>query len=151
VASNVSPTGSPIVADTAGLSRLARNLRAASPEAWKACRLAMRAAAAPVMSEAQARAGWSTRIPGSMRIRPRAGTVKIVAGGPAAPDAAPYEHHGLPGKFRHPLFGNRDYWYDQTARPFLGPAAEAAKGEVSEKLLAAVTEAVMRAIEGGQA
>src|SRR5258706_15576178 len=58
-------TGLPILADTRALSRFARDLREASPEAWRACRLVLRAAAEPVAADARGRASFSTRIPGS--------------------------------------------------------------------------------------
>jgi hypothetical protein len=61
--------------------------------------------------------------------------VSVVAGGAKAPDAAPYENKGVDGFFRHPVFGNREVWVDQKARPFLRPAAEATAPRVTEKVL----------------
>jgi hypothetical protein len=149
MANSVSHTGSPILADTRGLSRLARNLRQASPETWKACRVALRVAVQPVAADAQSRASYSTRIPQTVKVRVTGGgNVKIVAGGVNAPDAAPLENKGQPGTFRHPVFGNREVWVDQPARPFLGPAVEAHKVEVAAKLEAAVTEAIESALRG---
>jgi hypothetical protein len=91
-----------------------------------------------VVPDAQSRASWSTRIPGSIRVTASAKTVSIRAGGARAPHAAAFEHGGDPGTFRHPVFGNRDVWVDQQARPFLTPAGQAHE----EDLLAAVGQAI---------
>ena len=145
-----SQSGVGIVADTRGLSRLARDLRRASPEAWRACRAGLLAAAQPVAEDARQRASFSTRIPATIRVRVGSGAnVKIVAGGPGAPDAAPLENRGRAGTFRHPVFGNRERWVDQPARPFLSPALEAHREEVAVALEEAVTGAVERALRGG--
>lgn len=152
-----SKTGTPIVADTRQLARLARNIRAASPEAWKACRVALRAAVEPVAADARSRAGYSSRIPGSIRTRVTGGgNVKIVAGGAKAPEAAPLENKGQQGTFRHPVFARKDQgrsewtWVQQRARPFLGPAADAGAPVVAEKVLQAVADAVARVLKGGE-
>lgn len=160
----VSRTGTPIVADTRQLARLARNLRAASPEAWKACRRELRVAVAPVAADAAARASaFSSTVPSSVRVRVTGGgNVKIVAGGKRAPVGAPMENKGIPGKFRHPLWGSWEppsrgfknhgkQWVDgdprnQMAHPYLNPAAEAGKGAVADKVLDAVTSAVERVL-----
>ena len=78
-----------------------------------------------VANEARMLASWSTRIPGSVRLIARGLNSAVKAGGSAAPHAKPYEHSGVAGTFRHPVFGNRENWVPQKARPFLGPAAAA--------------------------
>jgi hypothetical protein len=57
-------------------------------------------------------------------------SVKVTAGGAAAPDAAPLENSGQQGTFRHPVV-NPDVWVSQQARPFLAPAADASEAEVT--------------------
>lgn len=142
-----SQSGVNIVVDTRGLSQLARDLRAASPESWKALRLALRAAAEPVKLDAQSRAGFSKRIPGTIKVRVGSGgSVKIVAGGSNAPDAAPLENKGREGTFRHPIPGNREKWVNQQARPFLAPALDAHRDEVAAAIESAVADAVARAL-----
>lgn len=148
-APRASQTGVSIVADTRQLSRLARDLRRASPDAWKALRVALRVAAEPVAQEARSRAGFSTRIPATVKVKVTAGgNIKIVAGGPNAPEAAPLENKGRAGVFRHPVFGQRENWVEQPARPFLAPAFDAHKERVVAEVEAAVYAAVLRAIRG---
>lgn len=141
-----SQSGVPIVADTRQLARLAKDLRAASPAAWKACRLALRAVAVPVAQDAQARAGFSRRIPGSIKIRTARGNVKIVAGGAAAPNASPIENKGK-GFIRHPVFGDRKDWTAKNSRPaFLAPAMDAHREASAQGIEDAVMAAVYAAI-----
>lgn len=146
-----SQSGVGIAADTSGLARLARDLRRASPEAWKAYRVAVRVAAEPVLADARSRASFSSRIPDSMRIRVMStGNVKIVAGGDAAPDAAPIENRGK-GFVRHPTFGRRGAgeWTTKNSHPaYLAPALDAHRDEVLTAIEAAVYEAVDHALEG---
>jgi hypothetical protein len=110
--------------DTTDLRLFAKKMAEADPNLTKQFAVALKESALPVVRDAQALASWSSRIPGS--IRAGGGLTKIVirAGSANAPHAAAYEHHGQPGTFRHPVFGNRNNWVTQTARPFLVPAAE---------------------------
>lgn len=102
---------------------LARDLKVASVESEKDFYLGLLEAGEIVAERARENASFSSRIPGSLRVRRRGTTVKILAGGNAAPEAAPLEHHGRAGSFRHPVFGNTEVWVDQPAHPFLTPAA----------------------------
>lgn len=152
-----SRTGISAVADTRGLSRLARDLRRAAPEAWRAYRLAARAAAQPTLKDARARASYSRRrdernsrgIPASLRIRVTAGgNVKVVAGGARAPNAAPIENRGR-GFVRHPVFGHRDRWTSKGSHPaFLAPAFDAHREAAVRVIEEAVTMAVEQALRG---
>ncbi|MBO4272385.1 HK97 gp10 family phage protein [Microbispora triticiradicis] len=97
-------------------------------------RPALRRVTEPVAAQARANASWSTRIPGAIRVttsftRKTAG-VAITVSGRKAPHARSYEHLGRPGSFRHPVFGNRDRWVSQAARPFLFSAVAGADGEL---------------------
>ena len=143
-----SQSGIPIVADTRALSRLARDLRKAAPEAALAARLRIRGAAEVVAEDARQRASFSKRIPATVKVRGSGLSVKIIAGGDAAPDAAPLENQGRQGQFRHPVFGNRDRWVSQQARPFLAPALDAHREMVAREIEDAVYEAVKRAVGG---
>jgi len=147
-APGTSKTGVSIVCDTKALSRLAADLRLAAPAAWKGARVALKAAGQIVADDAKSRASFSSRIPGSIKVRVTSGgNVKVVAGGEQAEDAAPLENHGRSGTFRHPVFGG-DTWVDQPSRPFLAPALAAHEGEVAEAIENAVAEAVERALDG---
>ena len=138
--------GIAIQIDGTDLTKLGGQLRRAAPASWKACQVRLRAVGEVIAEDARGRAAFSTRIPGSIRVRSRGASVSVIAGGPAAPDAAPYENKGVQGKFRHPLFGDREHWYDQTARPFLAPALEAHRDKAAIEILDAVHEAIGRTI-----
>lgn len=147
-APKASRSGIPVVVDARSLNRLGRDLRRAAPEAAMVARARIRAAAAVVAEDAKGRASFSTRIPETIKVRGTGFGVKIVAGGPAAPDAAPLENRGREGEFRHPVFGNRENWVSQKAHPFLAPALEAHREMVAAEIEAAVFEAVERAVGG---
>lgn len=139
-------TGVPIYADTAALSRLSHDLIAAAPLVWAECRLALREAGEVVAADARNRASYSDKIPGSIKVATRGAVVKVRAGGDAAPNAAPLENKGR-GNPRHPLFGNRNYWYTNTGTPaFLAPALDAKREVVAEMIATAVGNATDRAI-----
>ena len=74
-------------------------------------------------------------------------SVSVTAGGKRAPEAVVLEHGGVEGTFRHPVFGNRDVWVSQKARPFLAPAfkegeelAVAAADRALQKILRALAD-----------
>lgn len=114
----------PVLIDTSQLKKLAASLKATEPAVVKEFNKSLKAAGELIATDARARSSWSSRIPGSIRVR-GATNIRITAGGAAAPDAAPYEHGGKSGTFRHPVFGNRQVWVSQQARPFLVPAGQA--------------------------
>ena len=147
-APRASQSGVNIVVDTRGLQQLARDLRRSAPDSYKALRGSLRVAVQPVVDDAKARAGFSKRIPATIRARIGSGaSIKIVAGGPNAPDAAPLENKGQAGTFRHPVFGNREKWVNQPARPFLAPALDAHRDEIAAAIELAVYEAVRDALK----
>lgn len=115
----------------------------------KALRPAMREAAQPVLGDARRRSGWSTRIPKALRLstsftRKQAG-VSIVVDRSRAPHARPIE--GIRGNrsFRHPVYGNRDRWVEQSTRPFLVPAADMHGRRVVEAVNKTVDDAASKA------
>lgn len=138
-------SGLPIYADTAALSRLARNLRRAAPEAWKAYSETVRAAAQVVLDDMKQRTEYSSRIPQSGKVRvTAAGNVVIEF---TAPDAAPIENGGK-GFVRHPVYGHRDRWTAKNSHPaFAAPALKAHEAEILAAVEKAITEAVARALE----
>ncbi|WP_440685340.1 hypothetical protein [Cellulomonas soli] len=100
-----------------------------------------------VREDAAANASWSSRIPGALQMRvsfdgPRTG-VRISASAKKAPHARVYEGI-VDDPFRHPFFGNRDWWYEQAARPFLMPAAEKAHENVVAGALEAIDSTLAR-------
>lgn len=107
-------------------------------------RPAVRRAAEPVLADARRRAGWSSRIPGAIRIAPsfaqRNPGVRLVTDADRAPHARPFEvgsqRNG--STVRHPVFGRRDTWVTQATRPFFFPAVRAQSGRIVNDLAATV-------------
>lgn len=130
------------------IQKLVADLRNVPKELRSQLRPAVQKAAREVLTEARSRASWSSRIPGAMRIAVRftgrmAGA-SVVVRAARAPHARPYEHLGDPGRFRHPVFGDRDAWVTQAARPFLFPAARATRDRVAAEIDQAVEQALRR-------
>lgn len=148
-----SVSGDPLKVDMGEWRALTRNLKNSSPTVYAAIRKAMRPAMLPVAAEARKRAGFSDRIPGSVTVGSRGAVGFVQAGGKRAPDAAPLEHGGRSGTFRHPVFGRGDRanwkWVNQPAKPFLHPAADEAAPAVADVLLKAVTEAIAESLSEG--
>jgi len=111
-----------------GVRMLAEALANAPKEFRPKLRTALSGAGSAVRAAAASNASWSSRIPDSLSVRTRfAGSrpgVYVVASRSKAPHARPLE--GITGnaEFRHPFFGNRDYWFPQDTRPFLAPAVQ---------------------------
>lgn len=82
----------------------------------------LRKAAEPVRAQVRSNASWSTRIPSAVVIgtsfTARRTGVFIAVNSKKAPEARPLENKGRNSMFRHPLFGNRNRWVYQPARPF---------------------------------
>ena len=135
-----------IYVDTSQLTKLARNLRLAAPQVWAAARVELREAGEIIAADARGRASFSTKVPQSIRVIQRAGNVRVRAGGPSAPNAVALESHGK-GHPRHPLFGNRKYWYTNKTPAYLAPALEANAKVVAVRMGETLTRAVSRAIE----
>lgn len=130
------------------IQKLVADLGRVPIELRRELRPAIRAAAQPVLQEARSRASWSSRIPAATRIQQRlsgkrAG-VSIVVSAARAPHGRPYEHGGAPGNFRHPVYGNRNAWVTQRARPFLWPAAVAKREAVAREIDKAVEQVLRR-------
>ncbi|GAA5048172.1 hypothetical protein HNP84_000229 [Thermocatellispora tengchongensis] len=120
------------------LRRLVRDFGKIPPDLRKELRPALVRAAKPILAAARANASWSSRIPRATRIKvgftARKGGVSIVVNSKRAPHARPYENLGDPGTFRHPVYGNREVWVTQVARPFLIDAVQEKGGIVTRTL-----------------
>lgn len=87
------------------------------------------------VADAKARASWSSRIPAAIHLRvsfsgKNPGLI-ITVDHTVAPHARAYE--GIVyDVFRHPLFGDREYWYDQKSRRYVWPAVQATQQEVAD-------------------
>jgi hypothetical protein len=136
----VSKSAANVNVDVSQLRQLAKDLRKADPDLGVKLRLRMRGVGGIVADTAQEMASYSTRIPGSIKVRVSGFTVKVVAGGPGAGDAAPIENRGK-GFVRHPVFGNRNVWTAKNSHPaFLAPALDADEAAVVEELVKAVDD-----------
>lgn len=138
--------------DTTELRNLAKMLRQVDPAAARSLTRGLGTIGDLVVNRAKEkargfpRAGEGTdRIEGSIRKQRSGATLRIVAGGDDAPEAAPLEHNGQGGAFRHPVFGNQDVWVDQTAHPFLAPAADEVAPEIEEQLLGVIDSSLREA------
>jgi hypothetical protein len=108
--------------DCSSFKNFAKALRKAEPALAVELRESLRGAGTIAAEAVKANSSWSTRIPGSVKVRVSSATVSVIAGGKAAPDAEPYENSGKEGNFRHPVPPGRSVWVNQKARPFFKPA-----------------------------
>lgn len=117
-----------------GFAELLRDLKRYEPEVNKSFRKRLKNAVDKVAKDAARRA---PRKSGGLakKIRPSV-TGKGVAVISKAEHARITEFGG-----RHPVFGNRENWVFQPARPHVFPAVEAGRKEVETEALAALDEA----------
>ena len=135
--------------DTGDLRKLYTDLKGLPGNLRVELRRGIKAAAQPIADRVKANAGWSTRIPGAVQVKPSfsaKGTgVSIVVNPGRAPEGAPLENKGRSGTFRHPVYGNRDVWVSQPARPFFySTAASSSSVSAAEKAILNVADTVAR-------
>lgn len=129
--------------DASMLGRFGRQLRRADADTKAIVTAGLMSVAQAAAAEAKEKAGWSTTIPATIRAGGAGTQVYVRAGGTRAPHAAPYEHRGEEGTFRHPVFGDRSVWVRQAARPFLTRPVTAHAEAGGEQ----IADAIVRAIE----
>lgn len=136
--------------DARQVSRIAREIRRASRPAWLALRGRLREIGVEVADDVRANASYSSRIPGSVKVRvTAAGNVRVSIGGDSAPDAVPIENKGR-GFVRHPVFGSRNSWTDKNSHPaFLLPAFAARREWALGEMERAYLDAFVTAFETG--
>ena len=115
---------------TIELTNLADKLRAAAlriePDAGKAIEVV----ATTVAAKAKTNAAWSSTIPETIKVEPGPTNNGIPSVSVVARGTLSYlfelGHAAKRGGllWRHPLYGNRKYWYDEKTRPYLRPALE---------------------------
>ncbi|GIH91939.1 HK97 gp10 family phage protein [Planobispora siamensis] len=133
---------------TDDLRKLIRDLGKLPADMRRELRPEMRKAGQRALVKARANAAWSSRIPAATKLsvsfaKKRPGAVIRVDKG-RAPHARPLENLGRRGSFRHPVFGDRDRWVAQRARPFLFSAAAEAWRAIDADITAAVDRAARR-------
>lgn len=103
-----------------------------------------------VVPDAKSNASWSSRIPRNIRPMVQARRLGVRVSSRGAPHARPFEGiskgaRGSRGSFRHPLFGDRDNWFEQSTRPFLTPAMADNTETAAEGALKALDDASKKA------
>jgi len=102
-------------------AHLARDMKRVAPLMYKEIHHGLKDIGGIVADEARKNAAYSEKIAKSIKVRARGFTVSVVASGRLA-ELEEMGRKGTPGRWRHPLFGDRLHWYDQQSRPFLYPA-----------------------------
>lgn len=122
-------------------AKFQRDLKNFEPETRKELNKKLKSLGGDMVASAKANASWSSRIPGAIRMSVGIRAVKLVTSTRRAPHARPYEGISQGATFRHPVFGNRSNWVEQSARPFLLPAVEEHREAFYEAAGAAIDEA----------
>lgn len=124
--------------DTRALSQLARDMKDADRELRRSLQRRMRAALEPAKQAVRAETAWSSRIPaavtGRVSYAVKGATARVVVDAKKAPEARPLNNAGKSGTFRHPVYGNRDVWVAQAARPFIPAALERSAPAVAREI-----------------
>lgn len=122
--------------------KLAREMGSIPLELRRELRPRLRVAGEKVRQDVQQGASFSGRIPGAVRMTvafgSKTGGVRIFVDAKKAPHARVLENLGRSGSFRHPVFGDRDNWVAQPARPFFFAAIKRNQGQVREQVADAV-------------
>lgn len=119
------------------LKGLIKDLGGIPQEVQRELRPALRRAVQPAVQRVRSNASWSSRIPAATKASTSFGRtpgVTIRVDSKAAPEARPIEHDGRPGTFRHPVYGNREVWVSQAARPFFYRAIEATADQIRDQI-----------------
>ena len=138
------------MANQEGLKKLVYDFSKISKETKSHLRKNMRRIATPTLHKIQKSASWSSRIPGSTRIKTGFTTrftgIRIETDRRVSPHARPYEHAGVPGLYRHPVWADRSKdrrlwtWVSAPARPFMYPSAVEDLPEVADRMLDVLIE-----------
>lgn len=135
--------------DYAEVAILNDRLRKIPAEFKREARGLLRAAGQTVLGDAKQRASaFSTRIPGALSLRvtttgKRPG-VAVVASLKKAPIARAMEGF-LDPSWKHPVFGDRNWWVEQDAHPYLWPAMQAAGAQLSQDIKDVINDVHRRA------
>jgi hypothetical protein len=125
-----------------GLAEIQKLLKRYAPEVQKKFRAKLRGLAVAIAQDAKGRAAWSERIPGAIAPTVTTKAVGVRVSKKKAPHGGLFERGGSSGsEIRHPLFGNREFWFSQPVRPFLQPAVDSKHDEAQRTLREALDEA----------
>jgi hypothetical protein len=129
------------------LQALIKDLGEIPRDLQREMRPAFRRAAQPAAARIRQNASWSSRIPAAVKVSTSFGRtpgVMIRVDSTKAPHARPIEHVGRPGTFRHPVYGNREVWRPQQARPFFYRGVEATADQIRDAIGAVITDVASR-------
>lgn len=139
-----------MAASQAGLKKLVYDFAKMSKENKSYLRKNMKKIATPTLHKIQGSASWSTRIPGSTKIKTgftaRFTGVRIETDKNVSPHARPYEHAGEPGMVRHPVWADESKdrklwtWVSQPARPYMLPSAREDLPDIADRMLDTLME-----------
>ncbi|HEV8065123.1 MAG TPA: hypothetical protein VGP46_09835 [Acidimicrobiales bacterium] len=142
--------GGGLTTDVTSFRDFAVALRTAQPALSTSLRLQLRAVGELVAAEARSRfAEVSTSVPPTVRVSSTANLqVSVTAGGKGAL-AGLLELGGSSGgaSWRHPLFGDTGYWYEQSTHPSLYPALDS-KADEAEVLVGNALDDALRIAAG---
>ncbi len=126
-----------------GLDEFRATLKALEPAVAKQFDKKLRKAQLVVIAGARAAASWSKRIPRSIGSTTSKRGVGIRVSKAKAPHGPLYElgSSGTPRVVRHPLFGDREHWYESPVRPFFFPVIARHEQEMADEAVNAVAEA----------
>jgi hypothetical protein len=125
------------------LHGLARDLRKIDPAMAREVRLGLRAAGQLAAEAAKEKAGYSEGIPPSIKVRVSGLAITVAAKDTPLAGLEEFGGDGTPAFWRHPVFGNREVWVAQKARPYLYPALK----DKADLVEAAIAEAVNVALD----
>jgi hypothetical protein len=137
-----------IQVDGATFRDLQRELREMAPDVRKRLNEGLKdILTRRVIPDARSNASWSSRIPGAIQPQVTMTRIAAIVRPKNAPHAHPFE--GISkgefgrsrGSFRHPVFGNRNWWVQQQTRPFLVPAFDKNRKAAADEAAKAVDEA----------
>ncbi len=133
--------------DPTSYRNLMRDLRALEPEISKELKATFQDLGSDMVRDVKANASWSSRIPSAVSLSVTQTRVGVKASRRKAPHARSYEGisgsgiFGTKSSFRHPVFGNRSVWVNQSTRPFVAPAIRAHQEEFMDRASDAVADA----------
>ena len=139
-----------ITVDVSGMLGFADSILAVGPRLEEEETAAFAEIGKVVVAKAQGKSSWSSRIPQTIHSYPRGLSVTLIAGeGESHPgEAAAYEHKGVGGTFRHPVYGNTKAWVNAQARPFMLPSVTESYAEM-EALCERAAETAIATLGGG--
>lgn len=129
-----------------GYAQLQKTLRQLAPQVQKDANKQIKIEADRIASDAKAFAVWSERIPGAISVTANSRGAGLKVSSRRAPHGRLFERGSGRGRsFRHPVFGNRDVWVSQQARPYLEPAIKQNQHWFLRSLEGILREAIRKA------